>query len=382
MKYQNLFSINCDWLQIHVKHERDFLAIENPFYYYKRNGQSKVFREIYNIHSHADGRIIGTYATGANEPIMSVHEGILKIENRELYINPDLKSFVKRLLKKLHLKFLGITRLDIAFDFEKFYMDLDPQDLIKDYLAGKVIKTKNTYFAAHGNQKENHLEYETLTFGKKTSNVYCKMYNKSKELANNFKPYIDAKHRQVFDMKSDIWRLEFSLFSMNAFFKNSDGKEYKFYSLDILDVKNLYGIFIGLFKKFFRFKIPFNNRRLTRLKDLELWHFELSFTELRKIAGNPVIKDSSRSEKIFIKKLHTLANEYRIFDENLEVNAKEVISKMIAIHGLENWAQSKGYAMDETQKDYAENIAEMSRLMEMDLEKRNEQYFEKFDILK
>jgi len=365
--YNRTFAISCDWLQIHVKHADNFLERENPYYNFRRTGQSKIFRDIYEVKDTALGIVIAHYCTGANECIMPEHEGVLKFENKILYVHGDeLQEYVEKFLYRLRFRFIGVTRFDIAFDFETFFLNLDPQKFIRKFVSNKIIKLKDSQWGTIAKQRNNEHEFETIHFGSKSSNVNAKLYNKTRELANNFKPHIDSLHRDHFDMKKDIWRLEFSLFSMNAFFKN-EGKDFKFHSLEILKLSNMYGMFIGLFKKYFRFKYYKKDERKTRMKEVELWVFDLSFTELRKIAQNPLIKLSTRSEKIFIKKLDTLNKEFRLFDENFDFTAKEMISKIIEMHDLGEWAHGKGieYA---GQENYMNNIFEFKKIENPNLE--------------
>src|SRR5574337_1189934 len=139
-KKPNIFAISCDWLQIHVKAKQNLISKENALYYFKRSGQSKVFRTIYKIINSVTGNSVAYYCTDANEYIMPKDHGVLKFENSQLYIHEDLKIFVEDFLKRLELEFLGVTRFDIAFDFEMFYNYYYPEKFIKDYLYEKLSK--------------------------------------------------------------------------------------------------------------------------------------------------------------------------------------------------------------------------------------------------
>ena len=188
--FQNKFALSCDWLQIHVKHREDFLSLESPYFSFKRTGQSKVFKNIYEIKDLLYNKTVASYCTDANECIMPSSEGILKFENSQLYIHENLKTFVKKFLKKLNFKFIGITRLDIAFDFEEFYMGYTPENFIKDYTGSKIHKVRGNEFGLYGKQRNQEICYESISFGSKTSNITAKMYNKTREMKNNYKPWI------------------------------------------------------------------------------------------------------------------------------------------------------------------------------------------------
>lgn len=377
MKFDNKFILACDWLQLHVKHREDFLDF-SPYFRFKRTGQSKVFKDIYEIMD-LSGNFIATYCTKAQECIMPESEGVLKIENKQLYIHENLKDWVKDTLHKLGFKFIGITRFDIAFDFQKFYMDMEPKQVITNYVTGKYLRTvhRKSKFKAgvYFEQKGTEIDMQTLSMGSKHSNIHTKMYNKTEELRGNLKPWIKQGHNDYFDNDCDVWRLEFSLFSMTAFFKG-EGKDFNFHSLEVLDLVNMYGIFIGLFKKYFRFKNNKGEARLTRMKDVVLWHFDLSFTELKKIALNPVVRESSRSERIFIKKLDTLNKGLREFDESFDWTAKDMIGKIINLYQLGEWAKDQGIDFDTSQDQYVNNISEFQKINPVFISEKLKENFE------
>ena len=115
--YDQIFTINCDWLQIHVKTPDNFLELENPYYHFKRFTQTRVWKNIYKVIETSTGNVIANYCTDAQECIMKRGHGVLKFENNQLYIHEDLKAFVEKFIYRLRFKFVGITRFDIAFDF-------------------------------------------------------------------------------------------------------------------------------------------------------------------------------------------------------------------------------------------------------------------------
>ena len=126
MNCPNSYLINCDWLQLHVKAGTDFFERENPYYTFVRCGQSKIWKNIYNIKNTALGITVLNIVRDVQECVMEPGHGVLKLENNQLYCDSDLKGFVEKLLHHLDFKFVNITRLDIAMDFQKFYMDKSP----------------------------------------------------------------------------------------------------------------------------------------------------------------------------------------------------------------------------------------------------------------
>lgn len=376
MKYSNTFAISCDWLQIHVKSFPDFLEHENPFYTFKRTGQSKVWRNIYEVRNTVLDIVVAHYCTDAQECIMAKDHGVLKFENNQLYVHDNLKEFVKLFLARLNFKFIGITRFDIAFDFQKFYKEYDPRYFVANYVNHKILKLNgnNKSFGLMGKQMMKEHNFQTLNFGAKHSNINIKMYNKTQELKEQKKPWIEALHKDTFaDNKSDVWRLEFSLFSMTTFFKKEgktgEGYDFTFlqkqdfHSLDCLDLVSMYGIFIGLFKKHFRFKhYSKTQKRITRMREVELWHFELDALQLKMVKRNPLVRQSGRSDKIALRWLQKELHSLGVADENFQTAACEIFGKVISSTALEDWAKTQGIEFA-GHENYISNVYEYKKLL-------------------
>lgn len=366
------FFLTCDWLQLHVKHSPDFLTHLNAFYAFRLIGQSKVFKQIFEIRHISTNIIIGQYCTGASAAIMSESEGVIKFENAQLYCHNDLKSFVVNTLDKLRFKFIGITRFDIAIDFQTFSGNLSPHKFIKQYVREEILKVDGSEFGTYGNQEKNEIQYKQICFGSRRSNITYKLYNKTKELEVSGKSWIKNAHELHFPNKNlDVWRLEFSISSLTAFLKGA-GKDFKFHSLECLELLNMYGIYVGLFKKHFRFKIR-EKKRKTRMTEMTLFNFPLERLELKIIAQNPMVKKSTRAEKIFVNKLNQFNHEFRLFDENFADTAKDFISKIIDVHCLQDWAEKKGIDF-EPGLNYVRDINELAELTKSPFEPDTSEY--------
>jgi hypothetical protein len=284
------------------------------------------------------------------------------------------------------MEFIGITKIDIAFDFKKFYMGIDPKALIKNFLNGKYLpiynrQTENINFGVFGKKRKRKTEIETMSIGSRYSPVKTRFYNKTRELDNNVKPWITNLHKENFTDEEtkdeDIWRLEFSLTSSRAHFKG-EGKEINFHSLEILNIKNLYGVFIGLFKKYFRFKYDRGESRVTRMKDVVLWIFDLSFLELKRIAQNKMVQPSSRRQKIFIKMLDELNIYCRDRDEIGEEEVWNIKNKTISVFQLQEWCDSRGIEYDKSV--YDNYIRDLSEFHDSNQKRLENEYFENMFI--
>lgn len=339
----NRFALNCDWLQLHVTHKAGLLEVPESFLI-EKTGQSKVFRSIYTIIHKKHNRIIATYATDVLEQIMPEHHGILKIENFYLYYySSRLKAFVEWLLRRLQMNFIGITRIDIAYDFNLFCNKKDPETFIKNFLSNNIVKLKKTKFRLAGeHDKINHFNW--IAFGSKTSAVNYKLYNKSLEMRQKtHKAHIwQDWNNSKLDVKKDVWRIEFTVNSnTNLLYNSSDN--FNFHDLKTIEITTISGLFKHLFRIYFDFrKYEKLKLRKDRMEKIQLLIFPTFFNEfvIKKI--NRHVKDVDRSTKIFIKKMNGLGDELRGKDDDFVYDAKELISKLISVYNLQDWAGKKG----------------------------------------
>lgn len=351
------FDFNCDWLQLHLYLSADIEDYKNDRFLIKRTGQSKVFKDIFII-SNLAGYPVATWATNANDCIMEKGHGVLKFDNKQLYINADLKKYVTNFLEHFKFKFIGITRLDICFDFHEFENFRAPENFIKDFLFNRILKKQNTKFLAGGtHDKESYCE--SISFGSKQSNVYYKLYNKSREmLAKVHKPHIiNSWNKTLLDHENkDVWRLEFTLNADTSTILNDYKQSFKYHSLDTLDLPNMYGIFVYLFEKHFTFVKKKNISRKDRMAPVLLLTLPLTHLKINRIPSDIAKKDSTRSTKIFIKKMFETNEELRHFDDHFSYDAKNMVTKLINLYGLEKWAQQKQF--DFKPSSYSANLTE------------------------
>ena len=352
------FDFNCDWLQLHLYLSTDLQDYPKGKFLIKRTGQSKVFRDIYEI-TNLLGYPLASWATNANECIMDKGHGVLKFDNKQLYVNADLKKYVSDFLHHFAFKFIGITRLDICFDFHEFENFRAPQNFIKDFLCSRILKKNNTKFLSGGTHEK--LTYnESISFGSKQSSVYYKLYNKSREmLAKTLKPHIvnSWKSTKLDVENKEIWRLEFTLNADTSTLLNDYNQTFKYHSLETLELPNMYGIFVYLFQKHFNFVKKKNISRKDRMAPVVLFTLPLTHLKIDKINTNIAVKDSTRSTKIFIKKMFETNEDLRKFDDHFSVDAKNMVEKLINIYGLEKWAQSKNF--DFNLNNYSQNISDL-----------------------
>lgn len=353
----NEYFIGLDWVQLHLEHKRDFGEGATVRYKVKRTGQTKVFRNIYGIYD-AWGKLVASYACDPAECILKPGHGILKLDNRLLYTEPDIYLFVRAFLEELNLRFVGITRLDIAFDFHQF-RTMQPQQFIKRFLSEKILKVKRTKFRLTGEHDFKNT-YDWIAFGRATSDVTYKLYNKTKEQKDaTRKPWIWDAWKKSSLLKiddRDVWRLEFTVNATTAKLSNSILTDVKFHDLKMLRLENYAALFKGLFNSYFRFvRLERDKTRKDRMPEITLLVIDQSISAFKILNICPETKESGRMAKIMINKLNSHAMELRGIDDDFSIDTKSIISKLIDQYGLQNWADKKG--IDFIPMNYAEDIA-------------------------
>lgn len=322
--------INIDWLQLHTRGKINRI---NGYTFKKLEYGTSVFDVVEDLYLGSE--YIASVCSSPKSHILHPNTVIIKFINRQLY-SPTLFSQVDNVLQSLNLEYKGITRLDIAGDVNKFKNGLHPESLINKFMTMNLRKIGYSKGVAHFEQG-SRMKYETLKFGSGSSPISCYLYNKTKELNDKkMKPYIvDSWKASGLNTKEDIWRLEFSIKGNNLFLKElSTGENIR---VDIYNIRNpefLRSLFYSLQYSYFRFKIPGTDSNPSRWKDLEILPNYIYFTERVFITE---CQDSTRADKIFLKKLDKLNNEIRNYANYREDFLKELTAEFCANKGLTDY---------------------------------------------
>lgn len=315
--------INCivsfDWLQIYC--DIADATFPREFKLNKLEYGSKHFASITEIRLYDE--LIAVMESDPRSKVLKPHCAIIKFANRLLYM-PYRNQYIKHFLLSCKIKFISITRMDIAIDFLKFKNGLLPQTLINNFLSEKFVKNGRGKFTVIG-EIENVKEVEYLRFGSKKSDVQVYLYNKSKEMREKvYKPYIAENFKRLGKKEEeDVWRLEFALKAGACKFLDESTGEYFKLDLSILDNDELLlDIVKELSNKYFKFKINDGQKNKTRMKDVDL--LDIDKGNLRRIKiteSNDVLK----KDKVMIKNLHILDKEFENVDEETINAAQKVI---------------------------------------------------------
>lgn len=343
--------ISIDWFQISVFIDiNQWKNIEKLLFYNikKENYSTKIFRNVYTISDGRQNKNIATITTNPNSPIIKNNLAILKFDNWLLYQN-YCKEYILQFLKDFNLVFNSISRIDICNDFNYFnYRKTDPSKFIKNFLNNKIVKIRRSKGQVYFEQGDK-LDFQYIKFGSGTSRICSYIYNKTKELDQvKEKPYIREFWKKN-KLSGTIWRCEFRIQNFDFILIDSETGEIINYngnlsglnSIDILD--NGFELFYALSNHYLKFKIAGVDSNKSRLNEFKL--FENPNQKLFKKVYNDNI-ESSRAEKIFIKKLYELNNELRGSYYDLGQYGDEVLKNVINATELKEWAITKGITLN------------------------------------
>lgn len=333
-------AISVDWLQLYCDGSE---MVPAPGYDYKLAEYStKTFKKLYFVTLKGE-----EFATITAEPTSSVIRAdavLVKFKNRLLY-SPNYIVQVQVFLEFANLKVRGITRLDIALDFNYFYNSLSPHTFIRRFLKSAYLKNGRGTFQVIGEQKFIN-DYQYLRFGEKSADVNVYLYNKTKELQSvQDKPYIRQRWAQV-GLNTDIpvWRLEVSIKSQAVKYVDlTTGEMSKINWENVENQQYLYDIFYSYISQYFSLKINDGLLNKSRMKDLKL--FDDSRAIYKKIKL-PDTTGSNQSDKVFIKKLYMLDKEIRGMKNVNEHIRRALIKDYSEAVCLESWLDKKRNAWE------------------------------------
>lgn len=180
--------VNLDWLEVFC-----IEPTEMPAQYFQNLGWkvnvreygTPLHREMFTLLSENGKPFLeirrNPYSLKENGGIFERGACHIRLSNRTLYqYNPiqQLQDF----LNKYGYQLKGITRIDIACDQLAFDNGMDPQKLISNYMAGSILKNRNSRINVHGTEKADGRNWNSIKWGSKSSPLSTKIYDKTLEL--------------------------------------------------------------------------------------------------------------------------------------------------------------------------------------------------------
>lgn len=295
--------VNIDWLEVHA---REPIGYPRDDYYYAQKGYrvqrreygTRVYRQMFTILAPNEEPLLEVRRDPASQGLQGIHdpnECHIRLSNRTCYFD-NAAQFLMNFLAEHSYTDVRISRIDICMDFEKFDQGDLPSAFVRRYFKHRYAKINQGRITSHGEDTWSGQEWNSLSWGSKTSAVTTKLYNKTMELYDvktdrYKKPYIreawfrcgiidDIQKVTKNGEKIDVWRVEFSLRSaVKGWIPiEIDGITKNYQSLrNDLECYNsrekMLVMFASLANHYFHFKKVKQGQRKDRCKDKILFDF-------------------------------------------------------------------------------------------------------------
>lgn len=181
-------SVNLDWLEVYCIED----GIKDANYYKNlgwnvnaREYGTPLMKQMFTLKNEHGKPFLeirrDPYSLKENGGIFEKGSCHIRLSNRTLYTyNPigQLQDF----LVKYNYQLKGITRIDIACDQLVFDNGMNPESLITDYMAGSILKNRNSRINVHGTEKADGRSWNSIKWGAASSPLSTKIYDKTLEL--------------------------------------------------------------------------------------------------------------------------------------------------------------------------------------------------------
>ena len=288
--------VNIDWLEVYCledaigfPHDAEFFR-RAGFHVVEREYGTPIYYEMFTIYGRDDQPLleirrspksaVGRQVRGVLDP-SACH---VRLSNRTCYFMEPAK-LLQDFLERFGLHYQRISRIDICYDFTQFDYGDQPQDFLQRYMKGRFAKINQANISSHGSDRWDGRVWNSVSWGRRTSMITTRFYNKTKELQEvSDKPYIRQAWRAAGLIAdelnpTEVWRVEFAIKSStkNWFQMEWEGGRKK----QILSVRNdlrmyrskaqLWDVFLSLADHYFHFKKYQKDVRKDRCEDKKLF---------------------------------------------------------------------------------------------------------------
>lgn len=293
--------VNLDWLELHA-YEPIMTSLNAAYFRSKgyhveeREYGTRVYREMFTILDHHGNGMIEIRRNPASQGVGGIHafnECHIRLTNRTCYWD-NAAQMLNDFVTKHEYYNVRISRVDICLDFSTFDKGDDPAAFVRRYFKHQYSKINQGRIHSHGEDTWSGQEWNSISWGSKSSPVSTKMYDKTLELYlpkfdTYKKPYIrqawllsglidDLDRCTLNGEKQRIWRVEFSLTSavrkwvpieLNGVARNYQSLHN---TLDVYSSRErILIMFASLAHHYFRFKYYEEGKRKDRCKDKKLF---------------------------------------------------------------------------------------------------------------
>lgn len=338
--------INIDWLEVYcleaTRHDANYFRAQGYDVQAREYG-TPLYAEMFvifqeNIPYLEIRRNPHNPKGGGGGGILPPNACHIRLDNRTCYL-PGCVNLLRTFLVAHGYQFVSISRVDVCLDFNVFDNGMKPSNFINKWFKAEFSKLYQGRFSAHGSDKWAEREVNSVKWGRPTSAITTKLYNKSLEMREvKEKIYIkDAWIAAGLSLAQDVWRLEFSISSSVKVLrlrkpKNQEQveetreqeQEINFRTLHRFDAPSrLISTFAALSSHYFRFKAVERTetgklKEKRRCKTIELFKFvpsDMNYV-VKKVS---VQRALNRTEKILVRKLYDIMMDVTISYRQREV---------------------------------------------------------------
>lgn len=329
--------VNIDWLEVYCLESNDRYPCNADYFrskgfiVHEREYGTRQYNEMFTLEDERGNKWLeirrnpmsgSSSFSGLSE--LSCH---IRLVNRACY-EDDCIEKLREFLLTHDYTFKRIYRIDVCYDFEFFDTWDRPQKFVRRYLKGKFAKINQVKCAAYGEDNWASFDWETVSWGSRTSMVSTKIYCKTKELKaiKGDKPWVKwawfvnglvDEPVQLTKVNSrgvkytpEIWRIEFSLKSTVdgwIVIEDQSGKKVKKkaipHRLELFDSRDkLWQRFEDLAFHYFRFKKLEQGKSKHKCEDKVLFYFN-ERREFLKLGALPQESKMERPEELMRRKL-------------------------------------------------------------------------------
>lgn len=293
--------ISIDWLTVNCIRKKD-LPIKNSISleFVKWNKGTSFFREVYEVYNYKKS-IATIFLNPPEKSVLNQDSLQIKLTNNLLYQHEAINT-LKNLIRHLNAEYKNVSRIDLCMDFKKFDSGHTPNQFISSFINKRIVKLNSKFFKIVG-YNNNHAEINGLAFGKRSSDVYIQLYNKSSEIRDSSgKTYvIKAWEANGMETITDTYRLEFALRNDAIELVNKDtGEILSLHKLENLNPKYITNFFNMLLSKHFQFVLCEQKSEKKKMKPVKLFD---RIKEKIVYLHHEQKSNPSLSDKILINKL-------------------------------------------------------------------------------
>lgn len=228
--------INIDWLEVYafepIDAPRDAQFFRDAgFHVTEREYGTRIFAEVFTLYGTDNFPLLEVRRAPKSGAVIPVNGSHIRLVNRSCYYD-NAADVMQQFLQRYGYLLQNISRIDICLDFEKFDKGDDPAKFVKRYIGHRYAKVSQSKATAHFNDEWERREFNSLSWGSKSSDITTKLYDKTRELYDESlqafkKPYIIqawfqsgliddplrviTKRPDGTEYRPVIWRLEFSI---------------------------------------------------------------------------------------------------------------------------------------------------------------------------